>query len=66
MKIVFFYIFLQLKYLAAEFFTGINAKGIQFTVFFPKEFEITGRKTFLVSIILMDRAGEFLILPRHW
>ena len=70
MKIVSFYIFLQpfYKYLAAEFFTGINSKLIQFTVFFPKEFEITGRKTFLVrdiskvdAVAYIDFFVDFLV-----
>ena len=49
-KILLLYIFLQLfyAYLVAEFFPGINSKWIQFTLFFPNKFEITGRKTFLV------------------
>ena len=47
-------------YLTAEFFPGISSKWIRFTVFFPKKFEITGRKTFLVSW-----TGKF-ILTNVW
>ena len=44
---LFYFLQLFYQYLAVEFFTDINSKRIQFTAFFPKEFVIMGRKTFL-------------------
>ena len=48
-RIFSYFLLLFYKYLASEFFSGINSKLIQFSVFFPKELEITGTKTYLVS-----------------
>ena len=59
MKILFLFIYLFIYFgdylctFSSWILPGIISKWIRFTVFFPKEFEITGRRTFLVRRFLL-------------